>query len=1489
MALSRSRILAQGDTPYPHEREAIAFIEENLPNNDPYHVWELIELLEPSTGRQYEIDLIVLGYSAMYLVEIKSGPGRYTGDSNAWWRTPPADAPGAGRKRYMAPPIKSTNHKCKVLNSMLERRVKDRRLVPRIEPLVFLSHEDISVDLDPDGMVGVVTRRTVIDALTKHRFPGSPPNWRGTRIDARQMRELLPAAKAVGLVEQKGRDRVGEYELRDVLQAGETYEDRLAVHSTLPDMRRRARIYLVPQQTSAERRKRLLRAAEREATILLDVRGSRFVLGCADYHADAQRGPTVLFETFDDGLPLEAFLRENPNLTFDERLELVRQLALALGYCHKKGVVHGAVSPDAVLVRRAPETGRVELRLYNFQLATGDRISGTLHGSDFESEHSAVYQAPEVREDASAKSPEGDVFGLGAVAYRIFTGQAPAEDAVALALRLEKDRHLDPRQVEPGLNQHVAEYICLATGFARVERWNDPQEWIDELEDKLTKGEAASTEEVSPLEARPGDIVGGDLLVEGILGEGASARVLRVHREADNSTYALKVSLNEKQDARLQAEAQVLDRLRHARIAPLIEQRVIGERVCLLLGLAGKHTLQRELAQEGAMSLEFAARYGEDLLSALELLEEHGIIHRDLKPANLGVGAAGKAKKHLVLFDFSLANAPVTDLGVGTALYRDPFLRDRRAWDHSADHYSAALTLHEMLTGSRARWGDDEVPATAPESTLQLAAEAFDPSVRDRLTTFFERALARDVDDRFPTASQMRKAWERACEEPSIRPPAPSKTDGMVGNVAGTAAGTSYATASVYDGASEPSEPAYDDATLAALALDAPLESLPLSNRARNALDRAGVQHAAGVLALPDNRLSAIRGAGRKVQKQIHDFREALLRVKGPSERVEPFFPGYRGEAQALGELEGDVLTPGLVKCLADAGLRTLAAVAAAPKPQVVSLVQRAGERPTVLRKPIEAAHRAVDVRDNPGTLQEWVAALLPAKAGKQRTYLEHWLGLREPFEGRADVTVKDLAQHHHVTPANLYTALGKHRSRWSEHPAMPELLRQITAQLKEVGGAVPLRRGEALLRKVLPSLGSTEERDADAPSPAQATALLRMVAEAESVRDAPGLRYVRLRGEPWLLDEGAEHGALLDLGKAADKLAAREVPAAPAEASRKLLAALSGGLAADGPDAADTARSPLASLPAAQLIPLACDASERAACSARLEIYPRQMAPERAVRLTAGVLRSHLSPEQVKARVAARYPEAAPLPDRPELDTLLSPLQILWDEEAGHYRRKGDDPRTNWGTQNSSWTSRYPTAPTGLPRDDSPVALGARDFDQQLRAAIQSDAFRVLGTPVGESRRVAEELSTRHGMQVHSFDELFVAALRERTKAGKPSLDLVLKADAEGPDGPQWKSLGKLAAAAAQAVLAQLVPAQAPCVIAQLGLVHRYQLTDFLQALVAGAQGRDSRAVFLLLPCPETGGAPRLENQMAVPGLLPGQALWVPQAWIRNADNRAA
>lgn len=358
--LSNARIVLQGQSAYAHEQEAIAFLRGVLPDHDPYQVWELVEFLDPSSGRLLEVDALVLGYSAIYLIEMKGGPGVYEGDTVDWYRTPPGEP-----SRFMEPPLRLTNFKAKVLKGLLQGKLRERVRCPYVQPLVFLSHENVELRFRSYGDLGVVTRKTLLEALKNHRFPGADGGER-QRINQPEMKAVAQALEALGVRASKGVARVGSYELGSILEEGSGYQDRHAQHADTPSFKRRARIYLVPQQTSVERRQQLRRAADREARLLEEVKDHRNVLGLREYITDSPLGPTVLFDAF-DGVPLDAFLRSRPSLSFSQRIQLIEKVGRALHHCHQRSVIHGGLAPASVLVREG-EGSELDVKLYNFQV-----------------------------------------------------------------------------------------------------------------------------------------------------------------------------------------------------------------------------------------------------------------------------------------------------------------------------------------------------------------------------------------------------------------------------------------------------------------------------------------------------------------------------------------------------------------------------------------------------------------------------------------------------------------------------------------------------------------------------------------------------------------------------------------------------------------------------------------------------------------------------------------------------------------------------------------------------------------------------------------------------------------------------------------------------------------------------------------------------------------------------------------------------------------
>jgi serine/threonine protein kinase len=1435
VSLSKARVDI-GQTAYAHEREAIEFVVGQLPNNDPYMLWGLVEVLEPATGRLYEIDLLVIGYSALYLVEIKSGPGTYEGNAFDWVRTPPDGPP-----RAMDAPYGLANHKAKVLASRLRAKIDDP---PFVQPLVFLSAEGANVRLDEEGRTGVVTRRDVARALTHGEFHGNGGRQR-ERINAKQSKATADALYELGLRPRKAKLLVGDWQLGGLLGEGPGYQDFEATHRTQGAFRRRARVYLVPQQTSVERKQQLKRAAEREAGVLYELREHPNVLAFHDFAEDAPLGPTVLFDAFEGGVRLDAFMRKHVDLGFGERIALIEQIGLALAFCHKQGVCHGALSPESVLVRRrgGAEGGKLEVKLFNFQLGWGGQVQGTVHRSSLVSEQAAAYLAPELRDDPSSGRPYSDVFGLGALAYFILTGTPPASTFVELDERLSRDHCLNPRVVDDSISADVADIVCMATQRSVLARVDDVSEWLEELLNKATAPEEPRPQ-VSPLEARPGEEVGG-MGVVSVLGHGASSRVLEVER--DGRHFALKVSLSEEHDRRLLAEAAALKGLRHPRIVELIDTLTLGGRACLLLTLAGKHTLYKRLADEGTLSLDAAARYGEDLLSALEYLEEQGITHRDIKPANVSVGAAGgpgerKEANRLTLFDFSLVESAPADLMMGTAAYRDPYLRERGSWDHHADLWSAAFTLHEMLTGVRPGFRD--LPAAGAD--VVLAAERFDPSVREPLVAFFESALARDVRKRFANAEQMRLAWRRCLD------------------VAAGAGPTSRSRPAA------PSPVELSDAELARIEPGTPIEALPLKPLAKNALDRSGLTRVDDLLRLPENQLSAIRGIGAKVAKDILTFRNRWREARKaaePGPPPPPFFASYRGDDLAVESAE---LEPPALNTLLDAGLPSLGTLAGAPEAQVRALAARNGFSAERLYELLERENKKANERAQPTTLEGWVDALL-GKRKKAYSHVRPLYGLEGPFEGRLDVSVREAALGLGLTSAALYNALKKARELWHKHPAIDELGERCRHLVGAAGGALPLAKAADELAALLP-------HDREAPEAlvrASAAALMRVAIELEHPQEG-GLHLARLRGgEPWVLASADLAEPLRQLGTKADALASRPVLASPSEVLRALGEAVAG--------------TSLAQLAPERLVELAAQASKGAARSARLELYPKGLEATRALELTAALLSGDLTPDDIRQRVRARYPLAEPLPERPALDALVEPLKLSWSELAQKYVRNDASPSTSLPSSLAN-TPRPPPVALSPDGAQSPEALTAQIFDQRLAAALESRALRVLGVRANLARRAALRLASRLGTEPVLLDKVLLDEIDALMAEKRIKPEAVDRADREGPVGPTWRNLATLTNLAAESLARKLLPPQKPLLLVQPGLLARYELKGFVQALVEASKRDDSAAIFLLVPGHDgPGGVPAINGTLALPGVLPSKALRVPSEWVNDHHHQTA
>ncbi len=221
---------------------------------------------------------------------------------------------------------------------------------------------------------------------------------------------------------------------------------------------------------------------------------------------------------------------------------------------------------------------------------------------------------------------------------------------------------------------------------------------------------------------------------------------------------------------------------------------------------------------------------------------------------------------------------------------------------------------------------------------------------------------------------------------------------------------------------------------------------------------------------------------------------------------------------------------------------------------------------------------------------------------------------------------------------------------KWAKDPRAQALREEVADLLVARGGVATLGEVAAALAAAHPS---NDEQD---PLHAGHT-LARIAAEAERAADRPAFSLFRpaVRGPEQsrgmtavlALDEAPARAAF-HLGTLADELietAGETLPGADAAAD-----ALRAGLAREHPGVLEAWSLDDGD----RLLRLAAAASAGAALSARRELYPVGMAPERSLRLAAGTLGGGVELPALRKRIHARYPRAAALPDDAGLLALL-------------------------------------------------------------------------------------------------------------------------------------------------------------------------------------------------------------------------------------------
>jgi formylglycine-generating enzyme required for sulfatase activity len=230
-------------------------------------------------------------------------------------------------------------------------------------------------------------------------------------------------------------------------------------------------------------------------------------------------------------------------------------------------------------------------------------------------------------------------------------------------------------------------------------------------------------------------------------------------------------------------EARAAAKFHHPNFCPIHEVGETGGLPYLTMPYIEGGTLASKVERGKPWDQRKAAEVVRVLALALAEAHRRGIVHRDLKPSNIMIDAWGG----LVIMDFGLARrfeaADPSLTAAGAVLGTPGYMPPEQAEGQSArvgprsDVYSLGVILYELISGRRPFEG-----SVARVQAMILTAEPATPSthhpgVDPELESICLRAMAREIEDRYPSMDDFAGALDRFLKAPpgSIPPPKPDE------------------------------------------------------------------------------------------------------------------------------------------------------------------------------------------------------------------------------------------------------------------------------------------------------------------------------------------------------------------------------------------------------------------------------------------------------------------------------------------------------------------------------------------------------------------------------------------------------------------------------------------------------------------------------------------------------------------------------------------
>lgn len=694
-----AKVIPIGQPVNDSERQAIAFLRDNLPND--YVILHNFEIADGT--RVYEIDLALLTPHCVFVVDIKGTAGQVDVYGNQWHPT--------GRIPFYSPLAKLRQH-AKLVKHLIEDAYPARRELKDVyvQEAVLLTapNAKVTVHTGPDNPAIIVNQSR---SLALFKSKAIVPSGRSTTIG-----RLLPLVESA----IRGRARpqpsklpqFREWVCQDKLGATDRYVEYRARHALTgrTSGTTRLRFYFFdPYQSEAERI-RSQNIISNPFRTLSQMPAHPNIITVRDFFQNEDGDGFVLVTDDISGAALRQHIeRPEMALTFDQKVRVMKDVLSALEHAKTYGVVHRNLTPDVIILT---DSGRSVLVGFDYGRVE-NRGSDSTVGLDVIDDLDERYQAVECYKQPSRATPISDLFSAGLAFYELLAGEYPFSDRNDLG---ERGAVFPVRASEhqPDLPPAFDEWLQKLAAFKPNDRFIDAGEALRALENILKEqvvdtdaktDEAQLAEVAIPPDPRdlPKDfMLGNRFVVQEKLGKGGAGTVYRVYDTFGDMVCALKLVTNQSGSPLEwgKREYRSLLGVNHPNVVRVIWADVLGNlnnTPFILFEYLDGLSIQ-EFIDAKAISLYDVRYIAEQAAQGLAYLHAKRIYHQDIKPTNLLWTADG-----VKIIDFNVAVSHHDPIAIGgTRKYIPPDFDTGRDPTHEQmvdrDLYGLGITLYLCAT-----------------------------------------------------------------------------------------------------------------------------------------------------------------------------------------------------------------------------------------------------------------------------------------------------------------------------------------------------------------------------------------------------------------------------------------------------------------------------------------------------------------------------------------------------------------------------------------------------------------------------------------------------------------------------------------------------------------------------------------------------------------------------------------------------------------------